>query len=159
MEVDVRNETGAQCGERQRQVAQALAEYDRGFSCAEAVFLAGSRALGIEDHLIPRVSTGFGGGLSRTKSLCGALSGAVMVLGLKYGRTTPEDDRSAILAKVKELVADFRREFQSDNCFELTGIDFDTSEGQTAYKEKVHAGRCRGYVEFCVRRALELCAE
>lgn len=143
----------------EQQVTQAIEEFDRGFSCAEAVFLAGSRGLGIEDPLIPKVATGFGGGLSRTKSLCGAVSGAVLVLGLKYGRAVLEDDRSAILDKVKELVADFRQEFKSDNCFELTGLDFDSPEGQKEYKEKIHAERCRGYVAFCVRRALELCAE
>lgn len=138
-----------------RHVALALSEFDRGFSCAEAVFLAGAKALGVEDRLIPRVATGFGGGVSRTKSLCGAVAGAVMVLGLKFGRGTLDDDRGPILAKVQALMSAFRQEFGGENCYELTGLDFNTPEGQKAYKQEVHA-RCRTYVEFALRRALEL---
>lgn len=135
-------------------VQLAIAEFDGGFSCAEAVFLAGAAALGVESDLIPKLATGFGGGLSRTKSLCGAVAGAVMVLGLKHGRRAVTDDRSAILAKVQELVAGFRQEFGSENCYDLTGLDFNTLEGQGVYKERIHA-QCRTYVVWCLRKALE----
>lgn len=142
-------------GDHERFVKLAITQFDGGFSCAEAVFLAGAAALGVESDLVPRLATGFGGGLSRTKSLCGAVAGAVMVLGLKYGRRAVADDRSTILAKVQELMAGFRQEFRSENCYDLTGLDFNTPEGQGVYKERVHA-QCRTYVEWCLRKALEL---
>ncbi len=140
----------------ERCVELALAEFDRGFSCAEAVFLAGAKGLGVQSKLVPKVATGFGGGVSRTKSLCGAVAGAVMVLGLKAGRTEVTDDRRVLVESVQALMSEFREKFGSENCFELTGLDFNTPEGQDAYKQRVHA-QCRGYVEFCLRRALELC--
>ena len=138
-------------------VRQCLAEFNGGFSCAEAVFLVGCRYLGVESDLVPAVSTAFGGGLSRTRSLCGALAGAAMVISVKYGRHVPTDDRTAVVAKVQELVGGFRGAFGCDNCYEITGLDLNTPEGQAAYKQGVHAGVCTGVVDFCMRKAIELC--
>lgn len=140
----------------QKYVDVALTEFDRGFSCAEAVFIAGAKGLGFESDLVPKLATGFGGGLSRTKGLCGALSGGVLVLGLKYGRTQPGDDRITVLSKVQTLVAHFRKEFGSDNCFALTKLDFNTDEGQAQYKTQGH-GLCRTFVAYATRETLELC--
>ncbi|MDI6871725.1 MAG: C-GCAxxG-C-C family protein [Bacillota bacterium] len=138
-----------------RCVKWALAEFDRGYCCAEAVLMAGAKGLGLTSKLIPKVASGFCGGVSRTRSVCGAVSGAVIVLGLKYGRTSLEDDRSALISKVQALMAEFRKEFGSENCFDLTGLDFNTPEGREKYRQEVHT-QCRRYVEFCLRRALEL---
>lgn len=137
-------------------VEAALDEFEQGFSCAEAVFIGGAKALGMTSDLIPKLATGFGGGVSRTKSVCGAVTGAVLVLSAKYGRTVPADDRTVLMGKVQALVADFRERFKSENCYDLTGLDFNTPDGQAEYKLRVH-GLCRSYVEFCVRRVLELC--
>ncbi len=58
----------------------ALEIFDSGLTCSEAVAMAGMKRLGRQSDLIPRIATGFGGGLSRTKSVCGALTGGVLVL-------------------------------------------------------------------------------
>jgi C_GCAxxG_C_C family probable redox protein len=126
-------------------VGRGLTLFDSGYSCAEAVFLASMERLGLEDPLIPKVATGFAGGVCRTKSLCGALAGGVLALGALHGRTKPSDDRSVLMARVQEMMRGFRERHGSDNCFTLTKLDFDAPGASEKYKAEVHA-QCRGYV-------------
>ena len=66
------------------------------------------KRLGRQSDLIPRIATGFGGGLSRTKSVCGALTGGVLVLSAAFGRDKLGDDRDVLVSKVQTLVDGFR---------------------------------------------------
>jgi len=56
--------------------AQSL--FDGSLNCAESTILALTKFFGIQSPVIPRIATGFGGGFSRTKNVCGALSGGIM---------------------------------------------------------------------------------
>jgi C_GCAxxG_C_C family probable redox protein len=49
--------------------------------------------LGYQDSLIPKLATGFGGGVGRKGSLCGAFTGSIMAMGMKMGKTTPRIGR------------------------------------------------------------------
>jgi C_GCAxxG_C_C family probable redox protein len=121
--------------------------FDSGLSCAEAIAQAGMERLGRPSDLIPRIATAFGGGLSRTKSLCGALAGGALVLSAAYGRDKLGDDRDKLVKSIQELVNGFRARFGSDNCYELTKLDFNNPADQQAYRERVHA-QCRVYVDW-----------
>jgi C_GCAxxG_C_C family probable redox protein len=125
----------------------ALEIFDTGLTCTEAVAMAGMKRLGRESDLIPRIATGFGGGLSRTKGVCGALTGGVLVLSAAFGRDKLGDDRDTLVGKVQTLVNGFRARFGSDNCFALTGLDFNDRAAAAEYRQRVHA-QCRGYVEY-----------
>lgn len=131
-------------------VREGLEVFDGGLSCAEVVALMGMKRLGRTSDLLPRMATGFGGGVSRTKSMCGAVAGAVLVLGVAHGRDKKEDDRTVILGKVQGLMARFRERFGSENCYALTGLDFNDPEAMGVYRTRVHA-QCRAYVEFALR--------
>jgi len=133
----------------------ALEIFDSGLTCTEAVAMAGMKRLGRQNDLIPRIATGFGGGLSRTKSVCGALTGGVLVLSAAFGRDRLGDDRDVLVSKVQSLVEGFRARFGSDNCFTLTGLDFNEPTASGIYRQRVHA-QCRGYVEYVCDRLDEL---
>lgn len=69
------------------QVARKAAEYfAAGYNCAEAVLLALSLHWKLESEAIPKIATCFGAGIGRRGSVCGAVSGCIMALGLKMGR-------------------------------------------------------------------------
>jgi C_GCAxxG_C_C family probable redox protein len=136
-------------------VREGLEMFDGGLSCAEVVALMGMRRLGRTSELLPRIATGFAGGVSRTKSLCGAVAGAVLVLGIAHGRDKKEDDRSLILTKVQGLMSRFRERFGSENCYTLTGLDWSEPGAMDVYRERVHA-HCRTYVEQVLRELLTL---
>jgi C_GCAxxG_C_C family probable redox protein len=70
----------------------ALASFRSGFTCSSAVFSTFSAELGLDTEAAKKISCGFGAGISKTGNICGAVSGAIMVIGLKFGKTKEGDD-------------------------------------------------------------------
>jgi C_GCAxxG_C_C family probable redox protein len=64
----------------------AAAYFNEGFSCSQAVVSSFSEDLGFDKETARKISCGFGAGMARTGNICGAVTGAMMVIGLKYGR-------------------------------------------------------------------------
>jgi C_GCAxxG_C_C family probable redox protein len=140
-------------------IRRSGALWDSGLYCAESVLLAYAEGTGIASDWIPRIATGFCGGVSDTGGMCGAVSGAIMVIGLAAGRNTPGESPEKAYALTRQLLESFEREFSSSNCRVLTGgCDFTTVEGQRAYAENQVARRCRGYIEGATRIALQIIA-
>ena len=85
-----------------------------------------------------KVSGAFGGGMGRMGETCGAVTGALMVIGLRYGKTRAEDEQTK--EKVYTLVQEFVKRFKARNgsilCRELLGCDLSTQDGRTLAKEK-----------------------
>jgi len=119
-------------------VEQAVSCYKEGFSCAPAVFSAYALEFGVDIETALKIATGFGAGMGRMGGTCGVLTGAFMVIGLKYGKTKAEDDQAK--EKTYELVREFAKRFKSRNgtivCNELLGCDLGTPEGMKLAKEK-----------------------
>jgi len=115
----------------------AAARFGKGHSCAQAVFSAFAEQMSVDYRTAMKVASGFGGGMYMG-SVCGAVSGAFMALGLKYG-----GDPSAPMAKlVKEFGDRFKAKHRFVNCSELIGIDLSkvdlsNPEAVKALKEKV----------------------
>lgn len=147
--------------EHARQLAAQFFVRDR-FNCAESVLIGVNAACGCPCEGVPRIATGFGGGMGGCGETCGALVGAIMALGLKYGRSEGSDvarkERTGTL--VRELVRAFREEFGSVRCVELTGVDMTTAEGkQRAMELKLHDDFCPKFVEFAAAKAAAMMTE
>jgi C_GCAxxG_C_C family probable redox protein len=129
---------------------------NNGYYCAESVLLAVAEHAGIQDELIPRIATGFCSGISRTGGMCGAVSGGIMAIGLYLGRNSPNDNRDACYEIVRVFMARFSSQFGALSCFELTGVQLGTPEGQAAFKEKGLIKECTNYVGEATRMVVEL---
>lgn len=109
----------------------AAARFRSGWSCSQAVVCAFAKDFGIDEKTALRLSCGLGGGMGHTGNTCGAVSGALMVIGMKYGRTSIEDLASK--EKTYELAQKFAKEFRarnnSVNCSEL--LKYDLSDPET----------------------------
>jgi len=113
---------------------RATERMKKGLVCSESVLLGVCEELGIkvDDKIIPRISRLFAGGIGRTGSVCGAVAGGVMALGLvvEPGKTMEEGLRAMKVAE------EFRRRFEAErgsiNCRDLTGLDLLTHEGMKA---------------------------
>ena len=114
---------------------------------------------GIHSELIPKIATGFCGGIARTSGICGALSGAVMAISMYYGRNLPDEpiDRSYI--PVQKIIEVFENEFGSTNCRQLTGCDLGTEEGRKKFFAMNMLERCKGYTEEAARMAMSIIEE
>ena len=111
------------------QKAEAL--FYEGYNCAQSVLLAFEDVTGLDRKTAAMLSSSFGGGLGRMREVCGAVSGASMVLGILRGY----DDPKAAEAKKAHyhLIQDFAGRFRQANgsiiCRELlSGVN--TVEGR-----------------------------
>jgi len=105
--------------------------------------------LGEEGSFLPRIATGFGGGIGRRGSLCGAFTGSVMVLGLKFGRTEAEDK----VQKEKTLELGYRfwdrfeKEHGSCYCYNLIECHLDHPEERKKWLDSGGMDKCTAIVE------------
>ena len=92
-----------------------------GHNCAQAVIMAFSDVIGMDEKTCAKVSSSFGGGMGRMREVCGAVSGMLMVAGLLYGNDTKDDDKAKKehYARVQELAGKFREENGSIICREI----------------------------------------
>jgi len=124
--------------------------------CAESVLLAVAEGLNIKSPLIPRIASGFCGGLSHTGGTCGALSGGVMALGLVFGRDIGETPLDRSYEKVRMLLNQFKEANGSCNCLEITGCDLGTEDGMNRYLETGMWEKCQDITRGAVAMVAEI---
>ncbi len=114
-----------------------------GANCAQAVACAFSEDYGVSTADMMRTSACFGAGMCMGE-VCGAASGAMIILGLKYGSALPDDKEARKLSKAKgrEFMQSFRDTFGMIRCQNLLGHDINTPEGMEQAKDTKKA-RCR----------------
>ncbi|MCJ7663359.1 MAG: C-GCAxxG-C-C family protein [Desulfobacterales bacterium] len=94
--------------------------------------------MGLEQGLAFKVAGAFGGGMARMGETCGAVTGALMAIGLKYGMTKAKDEgaRDKTYKLAQELVTRFKERHRSIICRELLGYDLSNPEGRKAAHDK-----------------------
>jgi C_GCAxxG_C_C family probable redox protein len=127
---------------------RAVSFFQSGYNCSQAVFSAYSDLLGVDERTARSIASGFGGGIGRLQKTCGAVSGAVMLLGLKY---YDEDNAAASKAlsyeKVREFISQFEKQHSSVSCLDLIGVDINTEEGLSrARDQNLFETKCSEYV-------------
>jgi len=116
----------------------AIASFGEGFSCSQAVLSAFAPDLDLERQAALRLASAFGGGMARTGQTCGAVTGALMVIGLKHGHVAAEDKatKEKTYALVRQFVDEFRTRNRALLCRDLLGCDIGTPEGMQLFREK-----------------------
>lgn len=117
-------------------------------NCAQAVLLAFAESLSIEKSFAKQISAPFGGGMGRTGTVCGAISGALMVLGLKYGNKLSKED---IYLQTSNFIKSFKNEHKYTDCNRLTGFDMSNPvQREEALKQKVSDRLCAEFIKNSV---------
>lgn len=127
---------------------QAVENFNNGYSCSQAVLAAFAEDFGIDGKTVLAIARGFGGGMGHTGRVCGAVSGAVMVIGLD---TRAEEDNSVAKKAAYATVQDFLDRFFDRNgsiqCCDLLGCDLSDPEGaQMAADQDLYAKICSRFV-------------
>jgi C_GCAxxG_C_C family probable redox protein len=128
---------------------EAVASFRGRFTCSSAVFSAFSDKLGLDPNKAKKIACGFGAGMSKTGNTCGAVSGAIMVIGLKYGKVEPGDDAATekTRALTRQFIDRFTAKNGSINCTELLGCNLaDPEEFARARDSRLFTEVCPGYV-------------
>ena len=134
------------------QVTRALALFSGGFACSQAVLAVFCGQYGLDETTALRIATGFAGGM-KSAEVCGAATGAIMVIGLKHGHVDAADRDSRRLAgeKVQDFLARFRERHGGITCRDLLRCDITTPEGrQFALDNKLFTTRCHDLVVTAV---------
>lgn len=98
-----------------------------GYNCSQAVLGAFCEDLGLSMETALKLSSSFGGGMGRMREVCGAVSGAFMVVGLKLGYTSPTDNKAKTehYRLITAMAEEFKKENGSIICRELLGLGED----------------------------------
>lgn len=137
-------------------VADALASFRGGFNCAESAaraLLAGHPAAAD----VARGACGFGAGVARHGTICGALTGCAIALGAWLGRDDAADEaaKARTYAAIDAVVSGFEQRFGSSQCSALTGIDWSSPDASEAFRARgLFEGTCVPAVEHAVRAGL-----
>ena len=128
----------------------AVAMFKTGFNCSQSVLAPFGPELGLERELCLRVACAFGGGMGRQGRTCGAVSGALMVIGLKHGQISLDDPEAKLrtYALAKKLMDAFVARNKSPDCRDLLGCDLSTEEGlKKAMAMNFHTEICPKFVK------------
>jgi C_GCAxxG_C_C family probable redox protein len=133
---------------------EARKQFEKAFSCAPSIFSTYSEQLGLSKELALKIACGFAGGIGRTGRTCGAVTGAVMVIGLKHGQSdvADEESRQETHKLANEFISKFTELHGSVECRELIGYDLsNAAEFELARNSGVVQKKCRGFVYDAAR--------
>jgi C_GCAxxG_C_C family probable redox protein len=116
----------------------ACSRFKGGFSCSQAVFSAYAEQLGLDRETALKIAGAFGGGMGRMAQTCGAVTGAFMVIGLKYGAIDAEDKetKERAYALVRKFADRFKSRHGSIACQDLLGCDISKPEDEKVAREQ-----------------------
>ena len=118
-------------------VEKAVATFKKGLNCSQTIVATYGPGLGLAEDMGVRVAAAFGGGMGHTGNTCGAITGAMMVIGLHCSK----DSCSVAQAKVRsyalasELMKTFEARHVYTDCKTLIGQDLSTDEGMRTARE------------------------
>ncbi|MFW9999860.1 MAG: C-GCAxxG-C-C family protein [Candidatus Hodarchaeota archaeon] len=140
-------------------IEKVISSFRGNFNCAQSIFRTYATQYGLDEDTALKLATGFGGGMGRMQKTCGAISGAFMAIGLKYGMGLNGDIEAR--DKTYQLIREFTNRFQeihgSINCKELLGCDISTPEGREYYDQNdFFEKKCFEYVKDSAKILEEL---
>lgn len=136
----------------------AVSCFNQGFNCAQAVFSAYSSQLGLPSDVALKIGAPFGAGIGRMGEVCGAVSGAMMVIGLKFGHTDAKDKETKenVYGMAKKFINSFQERNGSIICRELLKYDLSKPE---EYKMAQEQGLFTSLCPKLVKDAAEIVSE
>ena len=134
---------------KSEEVKKTLSCFKEGFNCTQAMLSTYGPQFGLDRENAVKIARAFGSGMGMGET-CGAVTGALMVIGLKHaglkGRSLFSKDRTEDIAR--EFVVRFKARNGTTLCRELLGCDVSSFGGlKTAKKEKHFKKRCPKFVQ------------
>lgn len=132
-------------------------EFKKGFDCGQVVVSHFAEEFGLSQEIAKKIAASFGAGTFKAET-CGAVLGAYVVIGLKYGhfQEGDEEKKTMTVAKIKEFDRKFTAIHKSQKCKEMLGYDLFDPEDNKIIMEK---GLLFNYCPSAVRTAIEILEE
>ena len=133
-----------------------------GCNCSQAVFAAFAGDFGMDQDTALRLASSFGGGMGGMRETCGAVSGMLMVAGLKWGYSEVGDleKKTAHYARVRKLIDSFKAQHTTIVCRELLAHLGELKKDPSARTAEYYKVRpCVMFVETAARLLDEMDAQ
>jgi C_GCAxxG_C_C family probable redox protein len=140
---------------------KAIKHFQAGSNCAQSVLLTLAEHIGLknlDNELIPKIATGFGGGIGRCGSVCGALTGGVMAIGIEYGTNeTGLDKRAKAYANAQALYKQFQEKHGGVLCIDLLKYTLsDPQQAAEARQDRALEKVCRVLIKSVIESFVAL---
>ena len=137
---------------------KAAKHFLESYNCAQSVLLTMFEHWNCKSELVPKIATAFGGGIGMCGSVCGALTGGVMAIGIRFGTNEPSmEKRSKAYRMAEKLFKQFEKEHGSVLCRKLVGYDLtNPEEKKKARESKVFQHKCADFVRKTVEMLIDL---
>ena len=124
------------------------------FNCAQSVLASFGQDFGLTEDECLKIGCAFGGGMARQQMTCGAVTGALMALGLHFGRAAEDPYSNTVMTydKSMEFFGEFKKRHGSLICSELLqGLDMNDPDDQNKIRElELFRTLCLKYVQDAV---------
>lgn len=143
----------------------ARENFVKGYNCAQAVACAFCEEMGLEEAVVAKMVSSFGGGLGKQREICGAVSGAAFVLGVLRGYSDPAatTEKTEHYARIQKFSAHFKAEHETIICRELLkNLSLKkehTPEPEARTEEYYRVRPCVRFVETAAGITAEMLAE
>ena len=130
----------------------------KGYDCSQVVVAHFAERLGVSAEIANKVAACYGAGMME-KGPCGAYTGALMVIGLKYGHWNEEgimEQKGILMQKSAEFKQKFYEKFETSNCKELLGYDVTVPE---EFQQAIDSGRMFSFCPNMVKTVVEILEE
>ncbi len=113
--------------------------FKKGYNCAQSLLAVYGNDFGIDYETALKIASALGGGMGKTGDTCGAVTGALMIIGLKYGALDAEDKKSESITY--SISRQFIKKFEARNstvvCRDLLGFEIGSTNYQNNKYEKL----------------------
>ena len=133
---------------------KALSYFNNSFNCAQSVFTTFGPELGLTEDECLKIACAFGAGMGKQQHVCGAVTGALMVLGARFGKAKndPESKKDLTYSKADEFLNRFKAKNDSITCKELLrGLNMNNPDELKKINElRLFETSCEKYIQDAV---------
>lgn len=133
---------------------EKVKEYsESGYNCCQSVLAAYGEDFGLTKELAFKIAKNFGSGCVYRGEICGAVSAALMIYGLKYGSDLPNDELSGeiVYNYSREHIKKFEKIHSSINCKDLLGLNVGFPEDlEKINEQKLFKWKCPTFISDSV---------
>ena len=128
-----------------------------GLNCSQAILAAFGEQFGVDLEKAKKLGRPFGGGMGHLALTCGAITGAIMVLGLARNDAEEPLAREEAFESVRELMQRFEERHGTSVCKKLLGADMSTAEGmKKIQQDKLTQRLCPVFIRSSAEILLKL---
>ena len=136
-----------------KRIEKARICFNNECNCSQSTFAAFAKDINLEENLALKITSGFGGGIGMQQGICGAVTGAYLVIGAlnSSGKEASIKEKENVYALVRQFSKDFISKFGSTECFDLIKCNIKTSEGlEKAFSDGIFEKKCKVFIEWAI---------